>query len=68
MSAVLAGVALIGLGVAIAFFGDKDVDPKGGRISKLFSMPRTNAKALKWGGALSLIAFGVALMLGVDGL
>ena len=67
MSTVVAGIVLIGLGVVIAFVGDKEMDPKGGRISKLFSMPPTNAKALKWGGAVSLIAFGVVLMLDVGG-
>ena len=66
MSTQLAGVVLIGLGVVIALFGDKDVDPKGGTISKLFSMPRNNVRGVKWGAALSLIAFGLVLVLGAD--
>ena len=66
MSAEVAGLVLVALGVALAVFGDKEVDPKGGTISKLFSMPSTNAKATKWGLALGMIALGVMLVLGVE--
>ena len=66
VSAEIAGLVLIALGVALALFGDKEVDPKGGTISKLFSMPRTNAKAVKWALALGMIAFGVVLVLGLQ--
>ena len=64
MNDLVAGIILAGLGVAVALFGDKDVNPRGGAISKLFSLPRTNAKGTKWGAALALIAFGVFLILG----
>ena len=66
MGALAVGVFLIVLGIVIALFGEKDVDPKGGSISRLFSMPRRNVKAVKWGAAVSLIVLGVVLMLGVD--
>jgi hypothetical protein len=66
MSAEVAGLVLVALGVVLALFGDKEVDPKGGTISKLFSMPPTNAKAVKWALALGMIAFGVLLVLGVN--
>jgi hypothetical protein len=66
MSAQFLGVLLVGVGVAIALFGDKEVDAKGGRISKLFSMPASNVKAAKWGVAVSLIGLGVVLMVGAD--
>ena len=66
MSAEVAGVVLVALGVGLALYGDKEVDPKGGRISKLFSMTPANAKVVKRGLALGMIAFGVVLFLGVD--
>jgi len=66
MSAHLAGLVLICLGVVIALIGDKTVDAKSGSISSLFSMPPLNAKVVKWAAALLLIAFGITLMLGAE--
>jgi len=64
MSAQLSGVVLVCLGVAIALFGDKAVDAKGGSISRLFSMSTLHAKVVKWAAALLLIVSGAVLMLG----
>ena len=62
MSDQLAGIGLIAVGVLVAIFGDRNVDPKGGRISRAFSMPRMNAQGVKWAAAILLVVFGVVLL------
>ena len=64
MTGQLVGIALVALGLLVAVFGDKRVDAKGGKVSKVFSMPPLNAKVLKWAVALISICFGVALVFG----
>lgn len=64
MTGKLVGIALIAIGLLVAVYGDKRVDAKGGTISKAFSMPRANAKVLKWAIAIISIGLGVALLVG----
>ena len=62
MSDYLAGIALVVVGVLVAIFGDRNVDAKGGRISKALSMPRLGARFVNWAVAVLLVVVGVALL------
>ncbi len=64
MTGQVLGIFLIAFGILVAVFGEKEVNSKGGKISKVFSMLPLNARVLKWAVALTSIWFGVALLLG----
>jgi hypothetical protein len=56
------GIALIAIGVLIIVYGDRQVGDKrnGGVITRVFSIPRLNAKVLKWTMGLICVGFGLA--------
>lgn len=57
------GTALVLMGLAWLWVGDKEVPVKGGRVFRLFSAPRGYMRWLKWPLGLGLIYCGVEILL-----
>jgi hypothetical protein len=60
---ILIGILLVGIGIVVIWFGDRQVGSKGNLVLNLFSQSSLNVKILKWVMGLLAILFGLSFII-----